>query len=154
MTRQEKEFEKIVEPIVEKLGYKFYDVEYIKEGKEWFLRVYIDSENGIGLEDCEKVSGPISEELDIVDPIQSSYSLEVSSCGLERKLREKRHFDAAISKDIEVKLYKSVDKEKNHIGKLLETDDEGIVMTNEKNEKVRIEYDNISSAKILFNWEE
>ena len=112
MTKQEKELEKIISPITEKLGYELYDVEYVKEGQDWYVRLYIDNENGINLDDCEKVSDAVGEELDRVDPIATAYLLEVSSCGLERRLREKRHFDAAIGENIEVKLFKMVNKNK------------------------------------------
>ena len=95
MTKTEQEFEKIVLPIVEELGYKLYDVLYIKEGPDWYLRIFIDSEKGIDLDDCEKVSNLVSDKLDEVDPIETPYMLEVSSCGLERHLRDIKHFEAA-----------------------------------------------------------
>ncbi len=154
MTKQERELEKIVLPIIQNLGYELYDVEYVKEGAEWFLRIYIDSKNGIGLDDCEKVSESVGEELDKVDPIATAYSLEVSSCGLERKLREKKHFEAAIGKNIEVKLYKALDKNKSIVGVLKKVDEEFILITDDKDKELKISFENISNAKILFNWEE
>ncbi len=155
MTKLEKELEKIVEPVVNNLGYSLYDIEYVKEGKEWFLRLYIDNEKGIDLDDCEKVSNAVSDELDKVDPIESAYSLEVSSCGLERRLRERKHYEAAVQKRVEIGLFKTVEKSKKIIGELeCVNDDSIIVLDEEKNKKIEINFDNISNAKILFNWEE
>ena len=152
MTRLEKELEAIVAPIVENLGYSLYDIEYLKEGKEWFLRLYIDNDKGIDLDDCEKVSNAVSDELDRVDPIESAYSLEVSSCGLERRLRETKHFEAALNKNIEISLFKPINKKKKFVGVLKKVDNDIIEILDEN--KVEISFDNISNAKILFNWEE
>ena len=155
MTKLERELEKIVEPVVNNLGYSLYDIEYVKEGKEWFLRLYIDNEKDIDLDDCEKVSNAVSDELDKVDPIESAYSLEVSSCGLERRLRERTHYEAAMQKRVEVGLFKALEKSKKIIGELeCVNDDSIIVLDEEKNKKIEINFDNISNAKILFNWEE
>lgn len=154
MTSQEKELKNIALPIVQDLGYVLYDVEYVKEGKEWFVRIYIDNENGIDLDDCEKVSEALSDELDKVDPIPTAYSLEVSSCGLERKLKEKWHFEDAVSKNIEVKLFKSLNGEKMFSGILQKVEESFIVIANDENKEIQINFDDISNAKILFNWEE
>lgn len=154
MTKQEKELENIVLPVVENLGYVLYDIEYVKEGQDWYVRLFIDSEKGIDLDDCEKVSDAVGEELDRVDPIATQYLLEVSSCGLERRLREKKHFEEAISQNIEVKVYKAIDKEKIFTGTLQSVEDNFIVLVNEEDTEVKIDFDNISNAKILFNWEE
>lgn len=154
MTKQEKNIEAIVLPVVQSLGYDLYDVEYIKEGGDWYVRLYIDSKKGIDLDDCEKVSDAVGEELDRVDPIPTSYSLEVSSCGLERRLREKKHFEAAISQNIEVKVYRAINKEKIFTGILKAVDENSITLENEQDKEIQIDFDNISNAKILFNWEE
>ena len=119
----------------------------------WFLRVYIDSENGIDLDDCEKVSNALSDVLDEKDPISMQYNLEVSSCGLERNLREKKHFEMAIDKDVEIKLYKELSGKKIHIGKLIKVSD-GDITINSNGSEIIISLSDISSAKILFNWEE
>ena len=130
-----------------------YDVEFVKE-VDWFLRVYIDSENGIDLDDCEKVSNAISDMLDEKDPISTSYSLEVSSCGLERHLREVKHYEAAIGKNIEVKLYKAVNGNKQIDGKVIKVNGEEVSIKTEDDEEISLNLTDISSAKILFNWEE
>ncbi|MBQ8298728.1 MAG: ribosome maturation factor RimP [Clostridia bacterium] len=154
MTKQEKELEKIILPVTEKLGYELYDVEYVKEGQDWYVRLYIDSENGINLDDCEKVSDAVGEELDRVDPIATAYLLEVSSCGLERRLREKKHFETAIDKNVEIKLFKTVNKSKVITGILKEVTDAEILVCTDEDTEERISFDNISNAKILFDWEE
>lgn len=154
MTKQEKELEKIIEPVVSNLGYELYDVEYLKEGQDWYLRLYIDNENGIDLDDCEKVSNAVGEELDRVDPIEAAYLLEVSSCGLERRLRELKHFKAALNQNVEIKLYKAINKNKVFSGILKEVTDAEIIICTDEGTNESISFDNISNAKILYNWEE
>jgi len=102
----EEKVENLIEKDVIDLGYSLYDVEYVKEGKEYYLRIYIDSENGISLNDCEKVNNAITDKLDEADYIKDQYFLEVSSCGLEQVLRKDKHLEAALGKEVEVKLYK------------------------------------------------
>ena len=153
MTKTEQEIEKIVLPIVENLGYSLYDVEYIKEGASWFLRIYIDKETGISLDDCEKVSNAVSDKLDEEDPITTPYNLEVSSCGLEKKLREPKHFKMAIGENIEIKLYKPFEKQKEFRGILASITD-NVITLNTEEKSINIKLDEISSAKILFDWEE
>ena len=115
MTRTEQEVEKIILPIIEQLGYKLYDVEFVKESTDWFLRIYIEKDgHTIDLDDCEKVSNAVGDKLDEVDPITSAYNLEVSSCGLERHLREPKHYSWAVGKNISVKLYKAVNSNKQY----------------------------------------
>ncbi len=154
MTKTEQLVSDLVKPTIEKLGYKLYDVEYVKEGKEYFLRIYIDSEKGIDLDDCEKVSNEIDPILDEEDPISTSYSLEVSSCGLERHLREKEHYEMAKGKKIEVKLFKPLENEKQFIGILKSVNDESISIELEDKREIEIYLEEIATAKILFNWEE
>lgn len=113
MANIEEKVEALVKPKIEELGYKLYDVEYVKEGKDFFLRIYIDNENGINLTDCEKVTGEINDILDEADYIKTEYFLEVSSPGIERILRKDSHLEENIGKDVEVKLFKPIiDKEK------------------------------------------
>lgn len=112
MANIEEKVEDLVKSKIEELGYKLYDVEYAKEGKDIFLRIYIDNEKGIDLTDCEKVSTEINDILDEADYIKTEYFLEVSSPGIERILRKDSHLEENIGKDIEVKLFKPIDKEK------------------------------------------
>lgn len=153
MTKTEQEITKMVSPLIVDLGYELYDVMFLKEGAEWFLRIFIDSPNGIDLDDCEKVSNRVSDLLDENDPITTSYSLEVSSCGLERHLREKTHFEKAIGKNIEIKFYKPINGEKSIVGELLKIN-ENVIFLKVNEENVEVNFSDMSSAKILFDWEE
>ncbi len=153
MTKTEKEFYDIVFPVVQNLGYRLYDVLYVKEGADWYLRLFIDNDTGIDLDDCEKVSNLVGEKLDEVDPIENSYVLEVSSCGLERHLRSKEQFETAIGKDIEIKFFKPFEKKKELTGVLEDVSEETIKLkTEEKTYEVFIS--DISSAKIIYHWED
>lgn len=155
MTKTEKELKVLVKPIVEQLGYELYDVEFLKEGADWFLRIYIDSkEKAIDLDDCEKVSNLISDLLDEKDPISTAYNLEVSSCGLERHLREIEHFESAIGKNIELKLFTQYEGNKSYVGRLEKVTNEAVIILDDNEKEVTISLSNISSAKILFDWEE
>lgn len=153
MTKTEQEIKSMVSPLINELGYELYDVMYLKEGSEWFLRIFIDSDKGIDLDDCEKVSVRVGELLDEKDPISTSYSLEVSSCGLERHLREKEHFEKAIGKNIEVKFFKPIDGKKSICGELIKFED-GLLVVKTEDTEIKVNLDDISSAKILFDWEE
>ena len=153
MTKLEKEFEKIVLPVVQDLGYILYDVLYVKEGADWYLRLFIDHENGIDLEICEKVSNLVSDKLDEVDPIETPYILEVSSCGLERHLRDENHYKAAIGKDVELRFFKTIENVKSVTG-TLEKFENDIIKVKSEDKDYEINIKDISSAKILYNWEE
>jgi ribosome maturation factor RimP len=154
MTKTEQEVEKIILPVVEELGYELYDVEYVKEGSNMYLRLYIDKDIGIDLDDCEKVSNEVSLLLDKVDPIKSQYLLEVSSCGVERNLRERKHFLQSIGKEIEVNLFKAIDKQKNITGVLENCEEDSITVRKGGNTVISIDFNNIASAKLIYKWEE
>ncbi len=149
----EKRTEELVAKIIENLGYVLYDVEYVKEGKEYHLCIYIDKDEGIDINDCEKVTEAINPILDDADFIKDTYFLEVSSSGLERKLRKKWHFDKQIGNKIEVKLFAKYENKKEFVGILKEYNDDFLVLTC-NNEDLRIETDKISSAKSVYNWNE
>ncbi len=99
----------VVEPIVTKLGLELWDVRFVKEGADWFLRVFIDSENGVNINDCEAVSRAVDKPLDDEDPIEQAYTLEVCSPGLERPLVRDEHFEKFIGADIMVKMIRPID---------------------------------------------
>ena len=105
-------------PVVEQAGCSLWDVEYVKEAGEWFLRVYIDKEGGVSIEDCEAVSRPLSDKLDELDPIEGSYTLEVSSAGADRPLKKPEHFAQFMGAEVEVRLYRALDGAKDWIGAL------------------------------------
>ena len=105
-------------PLVEAAGCSLWDVEYVREAGQWFLRVYIDKEGGVSINDCEAVSRPLSDALDEADPIEGSYVLEVSSAGADRPLKKPEHFAAFLGTEVEVRLYRAVDGRKDHVGTL------------------------------------
>ena len=105
-------------PIAAEQGCSLWDVEYVKEAGAWFLRVYIDKEGGVSINDCEAVSRPLSDKLDEADPIEGSYTLEVSSAGADRALKKPEHFAAFLGSEVEVRLYRPVEGKKEHVGVL------------------------------------
>ena len=105
-------------PIAAEQGCTLWDVEYVKEAGTWFLRVFIDKEGGVGIEDCEAVSRPVSDLLDEADLIQGSYTFEVSSAGLDRVLRKEEHFEACKGRKVDVKFYRPVEGRKEYTGVL------------------------------------
>ena len=113
-------------PVVEAAGCSLWDVEYVKEAGQWFLRLYIDKEGGISIDDCEAVSRPMSDLLDEADPIEGSYVFEVSSAGADRVLKTDAHFEQFMGAEVEVKLYRPRDGRKEFVG-LLRTHNEGDV---------------------------
>lgn len=152
MASIENKVETLIKEKIENLGYELYDVEYAKEAKNFFLRVYIDSENGISLNDCENVSNEINDLLDKSNIISEQYFLEVSSTGVEKVLRKEKHLQDNIGTEIEVKLFKKDDKgNKEHIGILKRFNEKEIEI--ETNEKIVIERKNIAQIKTVYNWE-
>jgi len=103
-------------PFVEASGCTLWDVEYVKEAGDWFLRVYIDKPGGVDINDCEAVSRPLSDALDEADPIEGSYTLEVSSAGIDRALKKPEHFAAFLGSEVEVRLYRPAEGRKDHVG--------------------------------------
>ena len=108
--------EQLLYPIAEKYGVEIYDIEYVKEGKDWYLRAYIDKPEGVNISDCENVSRALSDVLDVEDFIPDAYILEVSSPGLGRALRKDRHLEKSLGAEVEVKTYKPIDGQKEFAG--------------------------------------
>jgi len=124
----EEKTEALLVPIVERYEVEIYDVEYVKEGSEWYLRVYIDKPEGVNIGDCENVSRALSDVLDEEDFIEEAYILEVSSPGLGRQLRKDRHFEKSIGRKVVLKTYKAIDKCKEFEGVLLAFDQNTITI--------------------------
>ena len=136
MAKIEEREEELIKDKIENIGYDLYDVEYAKEGPNYYLRIFIDSENGIDLNDCEKVSNEINEKLDEADYIKEQYYLEVSSPGIERILRKDRHLEQNIGKQVEAKLFKKDENgSKNYIGELKKFDEETVTIDEVKIER-------------------
>lgn len=106
----------LAEPIVQEQGCSLWDVEYVREAGQWFLRVYIDKEGGVSVQDCEAVSRPLSDALDEADPIEGSYVLEVSSAGADRPLKRPEHFRQFLGAQVEVRLYRALEGRKEYVG--------------------------------------
>ena len=148
MAKIEERVEELIKDKIENIGYILYDVEYAKEGPNYFLRIFIDSEKGIDLDDCEKVSNEINEKLDEADYIKEQYFLEVSSPGVERILRKDKHLEQNIGKQVEAKLFKKDENgSKNHIGELKKFDEETVTI-----DEVIIERKNISQLRTVYEW--
>ncbi|MCR1821776.1 MULTISPECIES: ribosome maturation factor RimP [Terrisporobacter] len=134
------EIEQLVLPITEANDLELVDVEYVKEGGEFFLRVYIDKEGGVSLNECELVTRALNPILDEKDPIKDNYYLEVSSPGLDRPLKKDKDFVKYQGRDVEIKLYKSMNGSKVHEGEL-------VGLTEEKNIKVIIDNEEVEFNK-------
>lgn len=120
--------EEILLPIVQEAEVEIYDVEYVKEGSDWYLRVYIDKPGGVNIGDCEKVSRALSDRLDELDFIEDAYILEVSSPGLGRTLKKDKHLEKSLGEEVELRLYKPVEKCKDFTGILRRFDSEQLVI--------------------------
>lgn len=139
---------KLVLPMVEKAGCSLWDVEYIKEAGSWFLRIYIDKTDGISIEDCEAVSRPLSDLLDETDPIEGSYVLEVSSAGADRVLKKEEHFLQFLDKEVEVKLYRGKDGQKEWVGFLKAYNQGNITLQVGEKEPVELEKNEVAQVRL------
>ena len=131
----EKKTEELLLPILEKYNFELWDVEYVKEGKEFYLRAYIDKEGGIMIDDCVDVSRELSDLLDVHDYIDDEYILEVSSPGLGRTIKKDREFSKSIGKMVDIKLYKAIDGQKEYTGELCGFSDEEVDILIDENKK-------------------
>lgn len=164
MANIEEKVENLIRKPIESLGYKLYDVQYVKEGQNYFLRVFIEKKDGsIDLDDCEKVNNGINDILDTADYIKEQYFLEVSSTGLEKVLRKNKHLKDNIGNLIQINLFKPIElgnftKKKNDRAKevqgiLLDFDEDTIEIKFEDEKNIKIERKNISLIKTVFDWD-
>ena len=149
MASIEEKVENLVKEKIESIGYELYDVEYSKEGKNYFLRIFIDKQEGIDLKDCEKVNDEINDILDTVDYIKEQYFLEVSSPGIERVLRKDKHLERSIGEEINVKLFKKDELGNKEYQGILKKFDENSI---ELEDEIIIERKNIAQIKTVYNW--
>ena len=157
MANIEDRVESLIKDKIQELGYNLYDVQYVKEGQNYFLRVFIEKPNGnIDLNDCEKVNDGINDLLDKADYIKEQYFLEVSSTGVEKILRKDKHLEENVGNEIQINLFKSIEidgkKVKEISGILLAFDNDRITIEINKN-KLELERKNISQIKTVFDWE-
>ena len=120
--------EALIQPMIDEHHFELVDVEWVKEGANWYLRVFIDKEGSITVDDCELISRAFEEILDREDYISENYIFEVSSPGLDRPLKKEKDFARSIGKDVEIKLYKALNKEKEFVGVLTDYDKETITI--------------------------
>ena len=151
MASIEERVESLLEKKVNELGYELYDVEYAKEGKDYYLRIFIDKPEGIDLNDCEKVNDGINDLLDEADYIKEQYFLEVSSPGVERTLRKDKHLEANLESLVEIKLFKPLEKQKLLQG-ILKNFNKEILMLETVDGDIEIERKNISVIKTVYEW--
>ena len=144
--------ETLLQPIIDAHGFELVDVEYVKEGAEWYLRITLDSDKGIDIDDCEKVSRAINPIIDEADPIEDFYYLEVSSPGLERVLRKEEHFAASIGSEIEIRLFApDENNKKSYTGKLAAFEDDTVTI-DIGGETQRIPMNKISKVQTIFDF--
>ena len=149
MANIEKKVENLLKEKIENIGYDLYDVEYAKEGKNYFLRIYIDKPEGIDLNDCEKVNNEISDILDEANYIKDQYFLEVSSPGIERVLRKDKHLEQNKGKEVAIKLFrKDENGKKEYQGILKDFNDETIMLEDD----IIIERKQIAQIKTIYEW--
>lgn len=141
----------MLKPVIINMGYDLYDVIYVKEAKDYYLRIFIDKNTGISLEDCEKVSNAVSDILDKEDIIKEQYFLEVSSTGVERVLRNDKHLKDNLEKEVEVKLFKNQDGKKVYNGVLKEFNENSVTLE-EMDEIINLDRKNIAIIKTIYKW--
>ncbi len=151
MAKIEEKVEELITNTIQNLGYELYDVEYVKEARDYYLRVYIDNEKGITLDDCELVSNNITDLLDKEDYIKEQYFLEVSSPGVERVLRRDKHLEGNIGKNVQIKLFKPLNGKKQYVGTLKKYNENSLTIEIE-NQDINIPRQDIAQTKTIFEW--
>lgn len=137
-------------PIVEAQGCELWDVEFTREGGDWFLRVYIDKDGGVSIDDCEAVSRALDPLLDEADPIETRYNFEVSSAGLERALKRPSDFERFMGSLVTVKLYKALDGSKEYVGYLRGYEDGGVTVETRSGETKTFAASQVASVHLRF----
>ena len=150
MANIEEKVENLLKETIQNIGYDLYDVEYAKEGKNYFLRIYIDKPEGIDLKDCEKVNDEISDLLDEANYIKEQYFLEVSSPGIERVLRKDKHLEQNKGKEVAIKLFKKdALGNKEYQGILKDFNEEYIMLEDD----INVERKSIAQIKTVYHWD-
>ncbi len=150
----EEKTEKLITPIIEEFGFELVDTEYVKEGSDYFLRVYIDKEGGITIEDCVAVSRKFNEILDREDYIDDMYTFEVSSPGVDRVLKKDKDLERSIGKRTLIKTYNKIDGKKEFYGILKSYDKEAITITEEETQNDKeFSRKDISLIRLSFNFD-
>ena len=148
----EQKTESLLEPIITRYGFELVDVEYIKEGGQWYLRVYIDKPGGITVDDCEAVSREFSDILDEKDYIEDSYIFEVSSPGLGRPLKKEKDFQRSLGEEVEIKTYRAIDRQKEFTGILKDYDKNTVTIEYEDGTEQVFEKSEIALIRLAFDF--
>lgn len=148
----EKRTEELLEPLMQEFGFELVDVEYVREGGNWYLRAFIDKPGGITINDCEAVSRRLSDLLDAEDYIEESYTLEVSSPGLGRPLRKDKDLQRSIGEEVDVKLFAPVDHSKEYTGLLQTFDKESITIELEDGTQKQFPRTSIALIRLSFDF--
>ena len=148
----EQKTEEILLPIVEEYGFELVDVEYVKEGGTWYLRTYIDKEGGISIDDCEKVSRRLSDILDEKDYIDDTYIMEVSSPGLGRPLKKEKDFKRSLGKEVDIRTYRMIDKQKEFTGILIDYDKDTVTIELDDETLKTFEKGDIALIRLAFDF--
>ena len=148
----EQKTEEILLPIVEEYGFELVDVEYVKEGGTWYLRTYIDKEGGISIDDCEKVSRRLSDILDEKDYIDDTYIMEVSSPGLGRPLKKEKDFKRSLGKEVDIRTYRMIDKQKEFTGILKDYDKDTMTIELDDETLKTFEKGDIALIRLAFDF--
>ncbi len=145
--------EALLTPIIKQGDYELVDVEWVREGGTWYLRVYADKEGGITINDCEVISRALSDLLDKEDFIAENYILEVSSPGLDRPLKKDKDFARSIGKDVEIRLFKAIDKQKEFVGALRDYDAQNVTIETDSGDTLTFNRKDISRIRLAFFYE-
>lgn len=148
----EQKAEAMLEPIISEKGFELVDVEYVKEGGTWYLRAYIDKEGGITIDDCEAVSRAFSEKLDQEDFIEDAYIMEVSSPGLGRPLKKEKDYVRSMGKELEIRTYRAIDKQKEFYGILTAYDNNSVTIEMEDGSERTFEKNEIALIRLAFDF--
>ena len=144
--------EEFLQPVVDEHGFELVDVEYVKEGSNWYLRAYIDKPDGIGVNDCEVVSRELSDILDEEDYIEGSYILEVSSPGLGRPLKKDRDFERSMGEEVEIRTYRMIDRTKEFRGILKAYDKDSVTIEMDDSREKTFEKSEIALVRLAFDF--
>lgn len=143
----------LIKPITDELGYYLWDVSYVKEGASWYLRIFIDCDEGITIEDCEQVTEPVNKILDETDPIPQSYTLEVGSAGLERELLKEDHFEVCEGDKVRIRFIRNVDGEKEICAFLKGADKNQVTVSDDDGNEKIFQLADIAFIKLWFEFE-
>ena len=144
--------EELITPILDRMNFELVDVEYVKEGGTWYLRAYIDKEGGITVNDCEAVAREMNEILDREDFVEESYVFEVSSPGLGRPLKKEKDYIRSMGKEVEIRTYRAINREKEFYGILSAYDENTVTIKTEDGTEMTFEKSDIALIRLAFDF--